>query len=174
MTHHNYQNHDHERGKIPEPAAALGYLGALPFVVCATAIWLGAVEIREPIVMLITALAAVLLAFMGGVRWGIAMGHEDGPSFIALGISVTPAIISGVALLLIILAPGSIVTTTAALGLLIVSLLALLWSDLQATQAGEAPEWYPGLRIPLTALVVVSLLASLARIVLDVMDREPL
>ncbi|MGF1453787.1 MAG: DUF3429 domain-containing protein [Alphaproteobacteria bacterium] len=174
MTNHHHHDHEHEPGRIPEPAAALGYLGALPFVVCATAIWLGAAEIREPIVTLIAALGAVLLAFMGGVRWGLAMGDEGGPGFLALGISVTPAIISGVALLLIILGPGAITTTAAALGLLVVSLLALLWSDLAATCAGDAPEWYPGLRIPLTALVVVSLIASLARIVLDVMDKEPL
>ncbi len=152
--------------RIPEPAAALGYLGALPFVVCATAIWLLDTEMRLQIINLVIALGTVLLAFMGGVRWGLAMRMGDGPTFAALGISIAPAMLGGVVFLLTIIWPDDLTVMTGQLGLLIAAFLILLASDFQATRTGEAPDWYPGLRVPLTALVVASMVAAVARLVL--------
>ncbi len=42
--------------------------------------------------------------------------------------------------------------------MLAVAVTAMLWVDLRATRAGDAPRWYPTLRIPLTCIVVAALL----------------
>lgn len=48
------------------------------------------------------------------------------------------------------------------IGLLITAaaILAMLGVDLLATQAGYVPSWYPQLRIPLTCMVVATLLCG--------------
>lgn len=47
---------------------------------------------------------------------------------------------------------GSLVIATA--------LAAMLWLDLRATRRGEAPAWYPKLRVPVTCSVVTAVLVG--------------
>jgi hypothetical protein len=51
-----------------------------------------------------------------------------------------------------------LVADTSGLFILALAVAAMLWVDLRATRAGEAPPWYPNLRIPLTCIVVAALL----------------
>lgn len=65
-------------------AAALMYVGTLPFIACAlvllfgNAVGLGA--LRAFTTQAITTYAAVIVAFLGGIQWGIAVvTHEQQP-----------------------------------------------------------------------------------------------
>ena len=44
------------------------------------------------------------------------------------------------------------------LRVLAAAIIAMLWIDLRATRHNQAPRWYPKLRVPLTAVVVSTLL----------------
>ncbi len=148
---------------VPLGAAILGFLGAVPFVVLSVALWTDGLLPRLPFnpFLALTYYAAIILSFMGGVRWGLAMAAPDGPAFAQLLLSVTPALIAWAAL--VIMSMGLTLPYLATgLALLILSFLALLWSDLKASRTGLAPAWYPALRIPLTTLVTLSLSIALA------------
>ncbi|MGF1453786.1 MAG: DUF3429 domain-containing protein [Alphaproteobacteria bacterium] len=153
--------------RVPKPAAFLGFFGAVPFVAGAVLIWL--VPSSQATIPLLgqSFYAAVILSFMGGVRWGLAMVGELPSRFGPLALSVTPALMAWAALLVLMLLPGA--GAPVALVLMILGFAGLLWSDLRASRAGVAPAWYPNLRIPLTLIVVGSLLASLARMVLPLL-----
>lgn len=152
--------------RIPQAAAALGYAGAIPFIVAALLSWFPDPFVSETAVVMLIGFSVVILSFMGGVRWGIATSLESGPTFPQLTISIVPAAVSWIALVL-----GSHIAglgsdaSAVQLGLMIVAFILLLLSDLQITRAGEAPDWYPGLRIPLTLLVEAALIGALVKVV---------
>ncbi len=141
------------RSGVPEPAALLAAAGLLPFVVGAiggflpgeTGAWLRGALLGY---------AAVILSFMGGVHWGLAMAAAR-PSFLRYGASVVPALL-GWAGLLTGGRPGFVI--------LAASFASLLAYDLGAVRSGEAPAWYPRLRWPLTlgicACLALALLAA--------------
>lgn len=134
---------------VPDPAALLGLAGLFPFVVGALATLDGGALGRwAPAALL--GYAAVILSFMGGVHWGLAMTAER-PSWLRYGASVVPALLGWLALLI----GGRL-----AFLLLVVSFTSLLAYDLGAVRAGEAPGWYPKLRWPLTLVVVLCLLLA--------------
>ena len=141
------------RPRIPAAANWLGAFGALPFVVLAVA---GAIldpTGRQPALVAMVAYGAVILSFLGGVRWvlGIA-GFGSSGANVALArrltLSVVPALVGWTALMLP-LSTGLIVLAFA--------FALLLVFDYLAGRSGEAPAWYPHLRWPLTAVVVASL-----------------
>jgi hypothetical protein len=137
------------RGGVPDPATLLGLAGLLPFVVGALASFDGGPLGRwAPSALL--AYAAVILSFLGGVHWGLAMAAER-PSWLRYGASVVPALLGWTALLL----GGRL-----AFLLLVASFASLLAYDLGAVRAGEAPAWYPRLRWPLTLVVALCLLLA--------------
>lgn len=139
------------RLQVPEPAAILGLAGLLPFVLGALAsLDDGPLGRLAPAALL--GYAAVILSFMGGVHWGLAMTAEP-PSWSRYGASVVPALLGWGALLL----GGA--ASFLALAACFASLLAY---DLGAVRAGEAPAWYPRLRWPLTLVVVLCLILAAA------------
>lgn len=139
--------------QVPQSAAWLGGLGLIPFIVgsivvlATEAIW--AYDVLRYY-------AATILAFMGGVQWGLAMadaGAADQHHLLwrRLSLSVVPSLIAWLALL--VSAPFDLIVIAAAFGL-------LLLSDLSAIRQGWAPAWYARLRIPLTATVLIALLLT--------------
>lgn len=98
---------------------------------------------------------AVILSFMAGVRWGLAMTyakkseHESRTNRFV--VSVLPPVLAMVLWFL-----------PRYLGIFSLSAVFvwLLFIDLAAVRDGDAPTWYRGLRFKLTAAVVVCLLAS--------------
>jgi hypothetical protein len=57
---------------IPFSAKLLGYFGVLPFAVLAVVHYYGAVEVEAWAVQGFLAYGAVILSFLGGIRWGVA------------------------------------------------------------------------------------------------------
>ena len=138
---------------VPPSAAWLGGLGALPFIGLAGAAPFLDSALRTFVVHALVAYGAVILSFLGGVHWGLAIaarGNADQQELrTRLIVSVIPSLAAWVALLL----PEKT-------GMLILAgdIAAMLWVDLRATRAGHAPPWYPKIRIPLTCVVIAALL----------------
>ena len=138
---------------VPPSAAWLGGLGALPFIGLAGAAPFLDSAPRMFVVHALAAYGAVILSFLGGVHWGLAIGSRsnggDQDLQTKLIVSVIPSLAAWVALLF---------PQRNGLLILATSIAAMLWVDLRATRAGDAPQWYPKLRIPLTCVVVTAVL----------------
>lgn len=136
--------------QVPQAAGWVGGFGLVPFVAGA------GLALATDLPWAIDALrfyAAVILSFLGGVHWGLAIADFGAPpghgaGWTRLGGSVLPALIAWVCLLLPP-APGLLAMALA--------FAALLAADLLAVRRALAPPWYPRLRIPLTFVVAVCL-----------------
>lgn len=141
---------------IPKVALWLGGLGLLPFVASAVALYLFDEPMHDMASLSLKVYGAVILSFLGGVHWGLAVARPEQPSDTqarTLIYSVIPSIVGWAALLL---------PTPAALLTLAVAFVIMLVFDLSRTKAGLAPAWYPKLRWPLSTGAVLSLLAGAA------------
>lgn len=147
--------------RTPLAALVLGVLGLVPFVALPIVsiagpslplpAWIGA-HLTVPALLLY---AAVILSFMGGVQWGLAMrpGYaESSTESRRYGISVLPALLAWLALL---------VDTRTGLFCLAVGFVALLIYDIWTVRRGEAPNWYERLRLGLTSVVVLAISLTL-------------
>ena len=135
---------------VPPAAAVLGLAGVLPFVAAA----IGSLQPGPLGAFALTALlayGAVILSFLGGIHWGLAIDRGS-PSDSHLGIGVVPSLLGWVALLL----GGSW-----GLMLLAAAFLVVLACDLRLTSQGIAPPWFPRLRLVLTNAVVLCLIVAL-------------
>lgn len=158
MTHHSPRDtaQDDPRA-IPLSALLLGAAGVLPFAALAAAALLG-LEWRYgfPPGMARTGLVAygaVILSFLGGVRWGLALKHGAEHQTGLLVVSVLPSLAAWLALML---------PRPHDLTLLIACFLALAVADFAMVRRGHAPAWYATLRLLLTAAVVLVLIVALA------------
>jgi len=145
------------RASVPRPALVLGIAGAAPFVAGALAMLVGPGWLKLTAYVYLVNYAAVALAFVGAVHWGLALAASRAGVAVGwswYGGSVLPALAGWVALLLIQPAPKLVL-----LGL---GFAAVFIADVRAERAGAAPAWYPALRKPLTIVVLVSLLGALA------------
>jgi len=96
---------------------------------------------------------AVILSFLGGVHWGLAIQSKASLTGVQFAVRLILSVLSSIAGWTALLA-----TTPTALLILATAAAAILWVDLRTTRVGQAPPWYPRLRIPLTCVVVGALL----------------
>ena len=134
--------------RVPLTARWLGALGALPFFACALASTVldGGLQVEAMIAL--TAYGAVILSFLGGIQWGLAIAAGGG-KFRRLSVSILPALFAWGGLLL---PPGTGALVIAA------ALACVLLVDIKASRNQEAPTWYPKLRWPLTVAAASALL----------------
>ena len=146
----------------PLSAQLLGYGGLVPFAGTGVLAW-----IAWPAEMAHTALqaqlvyAAIVLSFIGGIRWGIAMtkrGHFKRRAPDGLGAEFALAALPAAIGWLILFAPAEVALVVFGL-----FFAAQTLSDRRAVKAEDAPDWYGPLRLQLTVFVELSLAASLAR-----------
>lgn len=141
-------------GKIPGAALLLGLTGLLPFFAGAAAQWL-ALPLLPPDQGLKLAIlyGAIILSFLGGIRWGTAIGpYDSGRQSAEFSASVLGSL-AGLA--------AAFLPPIPALTLLVAGfLLQGLW-DVMSVDAGRLPNWFGRLRMILTAGAVVSLVAAL-------------
>ena len=141
---------------LPSSAAWLGAAGLIPFVVLAlSAPFLPAAH-RAGALFALGAYGAVILSFLGGVRWGVAIAaaptDRDGTTLAgALVLSVVPSLAAWLALLL---PPPS------GLWVLLAGFAGMLYLDVSPAHAGAAPPWYRQLRWPLSCLVLATLVCG--------------
>ncbi|MGV6800991.1 MAG: DUF3429 domain-containing protein [bacterium] len=147
------------REHLTQAAAALAYAGALPLIIAALLVWARPDAIGQTIQHLMIIYSGLLLAFLGGVRWGIAVMSSKGPGFINLIGAIIP---------LILAIPVFLLTNAALqLAIILIALPLLLLDDLRATRKGSgAPDWYLGVRLPLTIMIEAALLFTLVNLLL--------
>ena len=138
---------------IPSSAAAaanalahrLGYLALLPFVLGALAIWFVRADARGYATAALSAYAAVIVAFLGGIHWGFGFraGTPDARLF---GWGVVPSLVACTALLM---------QASAALVIHGVMLVACYLVDRKVYPRQGAAAWLT-LRFRLTAVAALS------------------
>lgn len=135
---------------IPGVALALGIAGLIPFVGLAGIIVVNRHLPATDAWRALTLYGAVILSFMGGVQWGLAMARGVTSGYVA---SVAPALAAWFAVAFL---PARPAATVLALGFGL-----LLLYDLATVRRGHAPTWYAPLRRWLTAIVLASLAATI-------------
>ena len=144
--------HQQTQTVVPRVAKTLGYDGLIPFAVLSTGLWTAPPQYFNQINQALITYAAVILSFMGAVHWGMAIDLANKAQKIRLSLSVTPALIGWLALLLPVNYGYALVIMSFSLLCIVDSLLA---------KQHATPLWYPSLRIPLTTVVVCSLILAL-------------
>ncbi|MDN2567782.1 DUF3429 domain-containing protein [Aquibium sp. A9E412] len=133
-------------------ARRLGLAGVIPFA--ALALWLYGIADTHPwrdgTIVLLRGYAVIILSFLGGVRWGLAIAG-GGRQRRDLALGVVPAL-AGWATFALPAAPAFAVLAVCFAG-------HGAW-DSFAVAEGAAPEWYGRLRLWLTVLVVAALLLA--------------
>ena len=135
---------------LPQLARLLGYAGLVPFIVFSAGAWTTSPVMQNAHFILLT-YAAIILSFMGAVHWGIAMAGNAATAKPQLGLSVLPALLGWLALLIPMLY-GYV--------LMAACFIALLMADRLAGRKGLLPDWYLPMRVILTTIVVLCLLAA--------------
>jgi len=134
---------------LPQSAAVLAYAGALPLIIAAFLILLGSDQLALTAQHFMLVYGGAMIIFFGGIRWGVAVMRSDGPTFASL--------IGGAIPLFIGMPIFFIESVTLRFVMIVITLPLLLWDDLRATRRGSgAPDWYLGVRTPLTVLMLLS------------------
>ena len=100
---------------------------------------------------------AIILSFLGGVQWGLAIRNSDGNARTRRGLtsmltlSIVPSLIGWA---------GLLIDEPLSFGLLISGFVLVLFTDVRAAKRGMAPRWYLRLRYTLTGLVVTCLVVA--------------
>ena len=136
--------------KIPLPALALGAAGVLPFIAGGLAT-LTLPEWSAFATQATLFYGAVILSFLGGIRWGFAM-HTGiaGKGWFHYVIAVVPSLFAWGALLVPLVDIG--------IAMCILGLVGMLLADIQLTNQGKAPMWFQKLRLFLTVGACAGLL----------------
>lgn len=144
--------------RIPAAALALGLAGLIPFAGGALGLWFRLPFFGPDMALkLVTVYGAIILSFLGGIRWGTAIGPYDSrrQSF-EFSLSVAGSLAGLLA---------CFIEAVPALTLLIAGfLMQALW-DVTSVEAGRLPAWFGKLRMVLTAGAVVSIIAALLAVV---------
>lgn len=133
-------------------AWALGLAGLIPFIATAAMLWAGPPTLRGAALLALLAYAAVILSFLGGVRWGVEIARPEGPRPLPLLLSVLTALAGWVLLI------GNLKVSPAnqVAGYIVCFAIVGLWDRRSST----LPAGYRQLRSVLTVVVCAALLAA--------------
>ncbi|MFM7461454.1 MAG: DUF3429 domain-containing protein [Burkholderiales bacterium] len=141
-------------------ATILSYAGTIPFVVCAvillfgTAMGLG--SLRQFAGQAITSYAAVIVSFLGGIQWGVALAtHEQQPQTAKslFLLSVVPSLLAWATLFL----PNG--SSRMIVAIFLIGFVWVIDALLHLRQV--LPTWFFHLRSIVSAVVMTSLIAAL-------------
>jgi hypothetical protein len=124
----------------------LGLGGLLPFIACVAGLW-----VREDMLFLQAMLlyGAVILSFLGGIQWGLALGSSAAAGQLLW--SVVPSLVAW----------GALFTGPLAGPLILAAGFVAAWAwEQRAPQARRVPAWYRSLRHQLTIVVVLCMIAG--------------
>ena len=146
------------RTPIPRAPFWLSAGGLIPFVVIAGAMWALPIPYTPQLLFWLTAYAAVMLSFAGGLHWGLSMLHPDmseQDQSVFMAWSVVPAVVGWISLLM---------PPKTGLILLIATFVVQYAADRQLAQRFQLPAWYLRLRAGLTAVAVLCLVLALTHL----------
>lgn len=139
---------------LARSATRLALAGYVPFAVLA--VWLYMIAPDHPwrgeTIYLLKAYAALILSFLGGIRFGLAIASDLPERRVEVAVSTVPALGAWIALWL---------GEPQAFALLAVAFAAHGAWDSFAAHRGHAPAWFGGMRIKLTVLVVIAMVLAL-------------
>lgn len=84
---------------LPRVARRLGYAGLVPFVLGALLVWFVDAPARPHVAAALSAYAAMVVAFLGAIHWGLGMMRPDPPQRLFTW-SVVPALVAWIAVLM--------------------------------------------------------------------------
>ena len=135
---------------IPKAALVIGLSGLLPFIFLSSFSVYQSPDVHSEISSALLGYGAIILSFLGGVRWGVAMSETSPTRIVSqLCVSIIPSLVGWTAFLI-----------ENQIGLLILTAAFFLLLLLDYKLPG-APSWYFGLRIILSTAVIASLLTVL-------------
>lgn len=146
----SYEAAKSDASNVPSAAAWLGGLGLIPFLALSFAKTFASDVLNTRLSFVLLAYGAIILSFLGGVQWGLAIAvpQIDSTLWRRLTLSILPSLVAWVALVM----PYSI-----GFFILAGAFVAMLLVDIQASRAQEAPAWYQKLRWPLSCGAVAAL-----------------
>lgn len=135
----------------------LAFAGAVPFLLATGALLVSnASSVRVPAITALVTYSAVILSFLAGIEWGLAIRDESGTEVtraVALGLSTVSSLAAWAMLWL----PSPTWQVGTALGL-----FAAVWAaDQWMASRGLLPAWFIDLRSAVSALVVAILATAL-------------
>jgi hypothetical protein len=83
----------------PSWALRLGYGGLLPFVLGAALVWLVREDAHPHVTKALSAYAAVIVSFLGGIHWGLAFRQPEPPRGLLIW-GVVPSLVAWLAVLM--------------------------------------------------------------------------
>lgn len=136
----------------------LTFAGAIPFIAGSAALWLAPHQYRAFATHVLSAYAAVILSFLGGIQWGLALNLLGSAPKSARNIfllSVVPSLLAWAMLLLP--EPKTRI-------LLAIFLFAFVWViDALLNVQKLIPPWFFKLRSIISAIVIVSLASAIPK-----------
>jgi hypothetical protein len=142
-----------DTGPTERMARRLALAGFLPILVLS--LWLFGIADDHPwrseTLALLKTYGAIILSFLGGIRWGLGMVQGGTGSGRALAASCVPPLAGWAAIF--VPEPFSFALFAAAFA------AQGAW-DVFAANSGVAPRWFGGIRILLTVLVVAAMVLS--------------
>jgi hypothetical protein len=144
--------------RLPPVAIALGLAGLVPLLGCgiAAASAADAANAQHWLFALV-AYGALILAFLGGVHWGLVLAEAMPPhTEWRLALGVVPSLVGWVALLTLSLGLADV-----GLGVLIAGFIAAVIAEAQGYRRGLVPPGYMWLRWMLTIAVLLTLVTVL-------------
>ena len=136
------------QGDIATLVERLGNAGLIPFVGLAGLMWLVSGDVHAFVAMALSAYAATIAAFLGGIHWGMGLPLDAAARRFHLVWGVIPSLVAWVALLM---------PAYAGLPVLALLLLACYGVDRRSWAQWGWADWLP-LRARLTAVSVLSCL----------------
>lgn len=83
----------------PLTARRLAYAGLAPIVAGALLVWLVREDAHFYVTLALSAYAAVIVSFLGGIHWGLALRHAEPPAAL-LGWGVVPSLVAWLAVMM--------------------------------------------------------------------------
>jgi len=139
---------------IPAPAGTFGLAGLLPFVAGAAFSWFDSTTATPTIGVsgptLLLTYGAVILSFLGGIRWGVAMQHGQLiNNWTVVAWAMVPSLLAWTAIL---------VSPKIGLPVLATGLILQFVVDFRSTKTQITPPWFLKLRVILTVGAVTAIL----------------
>jgi len=145
--------------RIKRIAWILTVAGAIPFVVATAFMFRDEAPVRVPAIAALITYTAVILSFLGGIEWGLALREEAGNEMtraVALGLSTVPSLAAWAVLWL----NGPTQQIGTAIGIFVFA-----WgADQYLASRGLLPTWFVDLRTAITGVVTVILGIALWRV----------
>jgi len=145
---------------LPLLAILLGLAGLVPFAVLSLGSVLEPGDWATRSLQGLSAYGAVILAFLGGVHWGIGLEADGGQTVAAqrarFGLGVLPALIGWAGLLVTFIGLPLV-----GLAILVAGFIAITVVEARGARAGLVPGGYMGLRWVLSVGVILCLVSVL-------------